>query len=249
MKRDPACRILLILLATLLGPAAALADHVPLGLDVRVTPTGGTWVTPHRSVTLPASLAGTPGFSRRDASSKSQDQGASTQGGSESTASSAPTPEDLCSGVTCDDGNPCTSDACDPATGKCVFTPTPGVTCNDGNSCTTGDACNGQGQCLGVPSTPGSPCSDGNPCTGGDICVATPTGAVVCQGTPKNCNDNNLCTTDSCDPATGACRNVAINCDDHDPCTDDRCNPTSGQCEHRPVDCDDSNACTADTCD
>src|SRR6266446_3005535 len=133
MKRDPACRILLILLATLLGPAAALADHIRFSRDIRVPPTVGASPAPHRSVTLPASLAGTPGFSRRGVSSTSQDQGGSTQRGSESTASSAPAPEDLCSGVTCDDNNPCTSDACDPASGVCVFTPTPGVTCNDGN--------------------------------------------------------------------------------------------------------------------
>ncbi len=31
----------------------------------------------------------------------------------------------LCSGVTCDDGNPCTTDACNPGNGQCTFTPLP----------------------------------------------------------------------------------------------------------------------------
>ncbi len=54
---------------------------------------------------------------------------------------------DLCEGVVCNDGNECTADACDPASGLCVFDVAP-----DGIAC---DSCNGTcqvGQCdLGMP--------------------------------------------------------------------------------------------------
>ncbi len=46
--------------------------------------------------------------------------------------------------VVCADGNPCTADSCDPATG-CLFAPLSGP-CDDGNPCTDGDFCEG-GQC------------------------------------------------------------------------------------------------------
>ena len=59
----------------------------------------------------------------------------------------------------CDDDNPCTDDACNPATG-CVFTNN-AAACDDGNACTTGDVCGG-GVC-----SPGGPanCDDGICCT------------------------------------------------------------------------------------
>ncbi len=46
---------------------------------------------------------------------------------------------------TCDDNNPCTVDACVPATGLCSHTPAPGA-CDDNDACTSGDACQ-QGAC------------------------------------------------------------------------------------------------------
>jgi hypothetical protein len=60
---------------------------------------------------------------------------------------------------TCDDGNPCTDDACVPASG-CVHT-TNTAPCNDHNTCTTADACS-LGTCVG-----GQPlnCDDQNPGT------------------------------------------------------------------------------------
>lgn len=39
----------------------------------------------------------------------------------------------------CDDGNGCTTDSCEPATG-CVYTPNT-MTCDDGDACTSGDVC------------------------------------------------------------------------------------------------------------
>jgi hypothetical protein len=77
----------------------------------------------------------------------------------------------------CVDGNACTSDACNPATG-CVFTPMPG-TCDDGQPCTAGDTCNA-GACTGAPIQ----CMDGDYCDGAETCSA---GACV-EGTMPACS-------------------------------------------------------------
>ena len=63
----------------------------------------------------------------------------------------------------CDDGNICTDDICNPASG-CVHSPN-SVACNDGDLCTTGDKCNA-GTCAGIPVS----CSDGNYCDGAETC-------------------------------------------------------------------------------
>ncbi len=125
----------------------------------------------------------------------------------------------------CDDKNPCTDDACLPASG-CSFTPNQ-VACNDNNPCTTGDQCN-NGQCATtgwldcnddnicttdycqppngcVNEANLNPCDDGNACTIADTCSQG-----TCQpGAPLVCNDNDNCTTDSCGPE-GNCLHVAI---------------------------------------
>jgi hypothetical protein len=52
----------------------------------------------------------------------------------------------------CDDGSPCTADACDNATGKCVYTKAAdGTVCDDGVACSSASACQ-SGAC--VPSAP-----------------------------------------------------------------------------------------------
>ena len=66
--------------------------------------------------------------------------------------------------MACDDGNPCTDDACDPVSG-CKSTNN-AAACNDGDACTAGDICGG-GKCAGA--TPVK-CDDGNPSTSGDAC-------------------------------------------------------------------------------
>jgi uncharacterized repeat protein (TIGR01451 family) len=48
--------------------------------------------------------------------------------------------------VICSDGNPCTDDTCNPATGGCVYVPNDANSCTDGNVCTS-DACSG-GACV-----------------------------------------------------------------------------------------------------
>ena len=59
----------------------------------------------------------------------------------------------------CDDGNVCTNDSCDAATGACINTPND-VACDDGTACTFGDVCL-NAVCDGVDVD----CEDGNPCT------------------------------------------------------------------------------------
>jgi hypothetical protein len=171
---------------------------------------------------------------------------------------------DPCEGVVCDDGDACTIDACDPASGTCFNTPdttTPGcrpcdgVDCSDGNACTI-DTCDPE---TGACSHTSINCSDGDACTTDSCDPDTGT----CSHRGVDCNDGNACTTDSCDPGTGTCSHEGVDCNDGDACTTDSCDPGSGLCAHEPdttsaecrpdlcdgVDCNDGDACTTDTCD
>jgi hypothetical protein len=140
--------------------------------------------------------------------------------------------------IACNDGNPCTDDACSPLVG-CTFAPN-AKTCDDGNACTTGDACS-QGACKAASLLQ---CDDANPCTD-DSCLP----ATGCAHTPNAaaCSDANACTVgDTC--AAGLCAaGGPLDCDDANPCTDDACLPQSG-CSHKANTslCSDGNACTKD---
>jgi len=81
--------------------------------------------------------------------------------------------------IPCSDGNVCTSDACNPATG-CVFPPAnQGVACDDGSACTSGNACS-DGVCSGA--TNAALCDDANTCST-DVCAAAPPqGALAFDG-------------------------------------------------------------------
>ncbi len=135
----------------------------------------------------------------------------------------------------CDDGIPCTADACDAALG-CTHTPVDGD-CDDGNACTD-DLCDAAVGCQHNPIT----CDDGDICTD-DLCDVL----FGCTTLPTICNDFDPCTTDTCDPATG-CVYTAYSCDDGDLCTIDACDGLGG-CTHKPINCDDGDACTDDSCD
>ena len=136
----------------------------------------------------------------------------------------------------CNDGNACTTDSCDPATG-CATTP---VACgDDGNLCNGPEACDPTtGQCA---SGPALVCNDGLFCTD-DSCVP----ATGCTTTPHNCSDGLLCTSDTCDETTDGCVNTPVVCTpDSNLCTTEACNPNSGACESGPpTPCaDDANLC------
>jgi hypothetical protein len=187
----------------------------------------------------------------------------------------------LCSAANpapCDDGDACTTDACNKVTG-CYHNAAPDKTpCNDGNACTAGDVCQG-GKCFGGQATAcddqnpcttdscaangckydpiaGGPCEDGNLCTTGEACTVLaepgkpPTGKCVPKS-QKLCNDGEPCTVDACDPQTGLCTftDSKGSCDDGNPCTlNDFCE--NAKCKSGTArDCDDQNPCTVDLCD
>ena len=133
--------------------------------------------------------------------------------------------------LVCNDGNPCTQDACHPVDG-CFTTLEPnGKVCDDANACTTGETC-ASGACVG-----GAPvvCNDANPCT--DDACAPAAGCVYTDDDTNGCDDARVCTTgDRCeaggctgDYVTGCCETDA-QCDDTDACTTDTCTPATGAC-------------------
>ena len=137
----------------------------------------------------------------------------------------------------CNDGNPCTDDSCEPATG-CVFAPN-AADCNDDDVCTTEDTCS-NGECSGGLALI---CDDTNICNGTESCDP----GKGCQaGSPLACNDNNVCTgNESCHPANGCQAGEPLVCADSNPCTDDSCDPVAGcQFAANEADCDDGNECT-----
>ena len=167
--------------------------------------------------------------------------------------------------LNCNDGNPCTDDTCDTATG-CQQTAN-SAPCQDGNLCTVQDICQ-DGECQ-----PGGPlgcndgnlctddscdpqsgcvfgandaqCNDYNPCTDGDHCaegLCIPTEMLVCD-------DANICTDDSCSPLKGCVYQLnTAPCDDGNECTqNDKCG--NGWCLGTTAACEDFNPCTDDSCD
>ena len=174
----------------------------------------------------------------------------------------------------CNDGNPCTADVCDVASGICKADGQSGAVCDDSNPCSINDVCV-VGQCLGNPKPcddgkacsndacdpssgqcassalpDGSPCSDGQSCTTGDVCTATVCGGKAkADGSP--CSDSNPCTNDDgC--AKGVCAGGGLEadgslCTDGNPCTaGDAC--AKGKCAGGKNACDDGDPCTEDLC-
>ena len=123
---------------------------------------------------------------------------------------------------TCDDGDPCTADACD-ATLGCTHTPLPGcpgcttpADCDDHNACTT-EVCTA-GSCANtpisgcVPCTVDGDCDDADRCTSdactAGACVHAPITGCPCVTGPEVCGDgiDNDCDglTDCADPDCAA---------------------------------------------
>ncbi len=70
---------------------------------------------------------------------------------------------------TCDDGNPCTIDSCDPLSGKCKTSPSD---CSDGQLCTKDNCDTKTGACSWSAEPDGSPCNDGDVCSVADVCAS-----------------------------------------------------------------------------
>jgi Dictyostelium (slime mold) repeat/Galactose oxidase, central domain len=148
------------------------------------------------------------------------------------------------------DGNPCTSDGCDPATGVFHEPTSQGVPCSDGNKCNGEETCDGAGACVAgtAPAV-----DDTNPCT---VDSCEPVQGVLhlpaLQGTA--CADSDVCNgQEACDGAGQCMPGQAPVVDDGNPCTDDVCDATGGV-NHSPrsvgSSCTDGNACNGnETCD
>jgi len=112
-------------------------------------------------------------------------------------------PPECTSNAGCDDGNRCTNDLCDTATGLCRWENT-AAACDDNNLCTI-DTCDPVGGCKNDP-VPLDYCDDQSNCTV-DRCDPT----LGCVNTNVSCVDDNACTNDYCDPFKG-CLNTPKVC-------------------------------------
>ena len=165
--------------------------------------------------------------------------------------------------VDCDDGEPCTEDACDSHVG-CTHQPLEGscddgdkctldtlckvgvcggggmLACKDGNPCTD-DVCNAALGCIFVPSA--AACDDGDDCTTGDGCKGG-----QCQGGGNNCQCQTtadcgpLDNADLCDGSyvcqAGVCvidPLSVVSCVADDVCNVWGCQPQSGKCTAKPA--------------
>ncbi len=174
-----------------------------------------------------------------------------------------------------DDGNPCTTDACDPTTGVSHKPSAVGTSCSDGNVCNGAETCNATASCVAgtplvvddgnpctvdacsastgvthVPAAAGTGCSDGNACNGAEAC----NGSGACTaGTPPVLDDGNPCTKDTCDPVLGVAHapvDSGTSCSDGNSCNGVEICSASGACAAgTPLVLDDGNPCTADVCD
>jgi len=169
---------------------------------------------------------------------------------------------------TCDDGDPCTMDICDLATGTCRNPP---IDCNDHDPCTR-DSCDPQsGQCnhdhisgccrtnAECDDTAGNPCLIGGECDLCPLCDYLVPGRTCCGSSlpgqctasrqkpdGRSCDDGSPCTTnDQCE--NGRCIGRRA-CSDGKACTDDVCDAGSGTCSF-PVHCPDAAPCTHGACD
>ncbi len=174
----------------------------------------------------------------------------------------------------CSDGNDCTYDACQIASG-CTHTNDDGAACNDADPCTLKDKCSG-GSCSGAPVNCGADdcttakcwpndvaggaaykcttaskikglkCDDKNACTTGTLCD----GFGLCVGgTLAECEDKNACTADSCEALAGCTHDLLTDaCSDGNACTvGDQCE--AGSCKGGTAKgCDDGIECTGDVC-
>ena len=122
-----------------------------------------------------------------------------------------------------DDGDPCTVDTCDPATGLCGVPAENGTPCEDGDLCTTGDTCH-EGSCQQGSA---KQCDDdSNPCTE-DVCNSATGQCGAPLGDGTTCDDANVCTVfDEC--TGGICSGELDPCDDENPCTDTDCDALIG---------------------
>jgi hypothetical protein len=157
----------------------------------------------------------------------------------------------------CGDGNECTQDVCDPATG-CSNPNDNGTICDA--PCQTFATCtNGACVCPCINTPFGSfGCQDGNACEGEFECVGgffQQGDCALVPGTKLECPDGDAdsCVQTFCNPGAAACQQanapLGASCSDGSRCTaGDSCNG-GGSCLGAPIACNDGLACTFEACE
>jgi len=142
----------------------------------------------------------------------------------------------------CSDGDDCTDDSCEAASGDCLNEIDISNTCDDGDPCTTTDACLVDGSCLGTQKD----CNDGDDCTD-DSCDSANGNCLNDIDVTNSCDDGDLCTLSDACQVDGSCTGSLKDCSDGNDCTDDLCDSITGDCSN-PIDvsnaCDDGEVCT-----
>ena len=185
--------------------------HLPLWIDYLIPP-----AAPAPCLTYIGMVAITGGSYNPVASSLPADQAVPEDGAGDSVILTSPcdmefyyfwAPKD------CDDGDPCTTDFCDPLTNECVHIPL-------------------WVDYLFPPATP-APCLEyiGAVVFQGGVYVAAASSLPETQGVPEGGAGDSVILTDPCDLEVYYFW-APKNCDDGDPCTIDVCNPATGLCEH-----------------
>ncbi len=156
----------------------------------------------------------------------------------------------------CNDGQPCTNDACNPSFG-CSHLTVVGTSqeCQANGDLCVKAFCNSKGQCIKEPTAKAKACTTPNPCQ----TVKCDPGSGQCKyedaAKGKACVDQkSKCFRGQCDSGTCLPDNdkdkAKVVCDDGNKCTNDSCKSTVG-CVYTPntLTCDDGSACTGqDTC-
>jgi len=146
----------------------------------------------------------------------------------------------------CDDGDPCTTDACDNAVGGCKHIPKlDGASCSDGNFCNGKETCLA-GKCIPDPLPPPVLCEDGNSCNGVEYCDH----GQCMPGTPlpngSSCADSNICDGLETCQNSRCVAGTKLDCTSTSPCAVGSCDPFSGCTAILVPDgspCDDNNVC------
>ena len=155
--------------------------------------------------------------------------GSGGMGGTGGDGGTSVCPPGICMGVDCDDGDPCTTDACDLTDGTCSHA----VACDDFNDCTTQMCDPADGLCSTA-----TPVADGTSCAGGTCqsgtCVLSAS-VLPCteQGIRNAIAAGDATYTLACDGATAVVTKAEIEID-HDVVLDGEGKLTvDGNCGHR----------------
>ncbi|MBW2628489.1 MAG: PKD domain-containing protein, partial [Deltaproteobacteria bacterium] len=159
----------------------------------------------------------------------------------------------LCDDVDCDDGNECTDNDCDLASGTCINDPV-----EDGTECDGGAGACSSGECVAVDLCEGVDCDDGNECTDNDCdpasgtCINAPVeDGTECDGGAGTCSSGECVEVDLCEDVDCTSGNECVEDGTCDPangmCIDGANQPAGTPCEGVGV-CDGSGTCKINTC-